>query len=49
MRSAWKVPFISSNFFQKKFIKAKEFKTRLRYSLIPATFVNKKVLVYNGT
>lgn len=48
-RSLWKIPYISSTFFQKRFEKNKNFKVRQRYSLIPSTFINKRLQVYNGT
>lgn len=47
-RSAWKIPYISSIFFSKRFLGKKPSKIWFRNSLIPARFVSKSFYLYNG-
>lgn len=47
-RSAWKIPYISSTFFQNRFKKPHVRKLKIRYSCIPSVFTKKRVKVYNG-
>lgn len=48
-RSRWKVPFVSSIFFSKKFDNVMFFNTRIRNSIITDFFIDKKFRVYNGS
>lgn len=48
-RSVWKVPYISSTYFCKFFLKRNGLKVWNRYSLIPANLVGKVARVHNGT
>lgn len=48
MRSCWKVPFIAPNFFKNRFLKRKIYKIKIRHSIIPYIFSNRRVLIYNG-
>jgi ribosomal protein S19 len=49
-RSAWKLPYISLIFFQKRFLNRSVNNIRLRNSLIPSIFIEKsiKICVFNG-
>jgi ribosomal protein S19 len=53
LRSAWKLPYISLLFFQKRFLKSNSFileKIHLRNSIIPTIFMDNriKINIYNG-
>ena len=47
-RSKWKIPFISSIFFRKKFLDSYSFNTHKRSSIINVNFIDKRLRVYNG-
>jgi len=47
-RVAWKLPFIHSVFFKRRLLYKKNLLLRIRNSLLPATFVYKRIRVYNG-
>jgi len=47
-RSKWKGLFINSNFLDEKVKVLKKQKTWCRSSIIPSTFIGRKILVYNG-
>lgn len=50
-RSAWKLPYISSVFFQKRFLEKSVSNIKIRNSVIPAVFIDKKIkiCIFNGT
>jgi len=48
MRSYWKLPYISKNFFNKKYLNKETFNVHIRHSLIPSNFIGKKIRIYNG-
>jgi len=49
-RSIWKLPYISLLFFQNRYLKGNIEKIRIRNSIIPSIFIEKriKILVFNG-
>jgi len=49
-RSVWKLPYISLIFFKKKFLNKENINIKLRNSVIPALFIDKriKINIYNG-
>lgn len=49
-RSSWKLPYISSIFFQNRFLNNSVNNIRLRNSVIPTLFVDKRVRIsiFNG-
>jgi len=47
-RSLWKLPFINSVFFKKRFISKNLNKFSLRNSNIPFNCLNKNARIYNG-
>lgn len=49
-RSSWKLPYISLLFFQKRFLNNYNLNVRLRNSVIPYIFIEKKIKlnIYNG-
>jgi len=49
-RSIWKLPYISLLFFQNRYLKGNIEKIRIRNSIIPSIFMEKriKILVFNG-
>lgn len=49
-RSSWKLPYISLLFFQKRFLNNYNLNIRLRNSVIPYIFIDKKIKlnIYNG-
>jgi len=47
-RVIWKLPFIHSVFFKRRLIYKSNLLLRIRNSLIPATFISKRMRVYNG-
>ena len=47
-RSVWKVPYISNIFFSNLFKKTKVFNIWQRSSIIPNSFLNRKLRVHNG-
>ena len=48
VRSIWKVPHISKNFFSNNFLNNSNLKIWNRFSVIPFAFANKRFLIYNG-
>lgn len=46
MRPSWKLPFIALRLFSLN--NNKIIKTRIRNSIVPATFEKKKIYIYNG-
>lgn len=47
-RSKWKIPYIASVFFKKRFLTLNSHKIKLRNSIISNMFIKKKFLIYNG-
>lgn len=49
-RSIWKLPYISLLFFKKKFLQKENLNIKLRNSIIPSIFIDKKIKIniYNG-
>jgi ribosomal protein S19 len=49
-KSSWKLPYISLNFFQNRFLNKSILNIRLRNSFIPINFINKKIkiCIFNG-
>lgn len=47
-RVFWKLPFIHSIFFKKRFISKLSPRIRIRNSTLPFSFVSKRIRVYNG-
>lgn len=47
-KASWKLPFIHPIFFKKRNVLKKSLKLKLRNSVIPADYVNKRIRVYNG-
>ncbi len=47
-RSKWKIPYISPFLFRNKFLAMKSFNIKNRKSIIPFTFLNKRIRIYNG-
>jgi len=49
-RSIWKLPYISLLFFQNRILNGKFDKIRIRNSIIPSIYMEKriKILVFNG-
>lgn len=47
-RSTWKLPFINSVFFKKRFISKNFNNLYLRNSTVPFNCINKTLRVYNG-
>ena len=50
-RSSWKLPYISSNLFQKRYLNKTNSNIRIRNSVIPTIFIDKKIkiCIFNGT
>jgi ribosomal protein S19 len=50
-RSSWKLPYITSNLFQNRFLNKNVSNIRIRNSIIPAIFIDKKIkiCIFNGT
>lgn len=50
VKSNWKLPYISSNLFKKKFLEKKVINIRNKNSIIPYNFLKKnyKICVFNG-
>ncbi len=48
MRSAWKIPYINSKYFENYFLKKRSFKIKYKNSIIGSNFIDKKVRIYNG-
>lgn len=49
-RSSWKLPYISSLFFQRRFLNNLNSNVRLRNSVVPYIFIERKLKlnIYNG-
>lgn len=47
-RSKWKLPYISSIFFKKRFLKNAQFLIQKRNSIIPKKFLGKRFKIHNG-
>lgn len=47
-RVAWKLPFIHQVFFKKRILLKSKLPLRLRNSLIPSSFVTKRLSIHNG-
>lgn len=47
-RSKWKLPYISPFLFRNKFLQMKSFNITNRKSIIPFTFLDKRIRIYNG-
>lgn len=49
-RSAWKLPYISLIFFQNRFLLKPISNTKIRNSIIPVIFIDKKIkiCIFNG-
>jgi len=50
-RSSWKLPYIPLVLFQKRFLQKQGLNIRIRNSVIPTIFLDKKIklCIYNGT
>lgn len=47
-RSIWKIPFVHSSFFKRRTLFKNSIKLYIRNSLIPNTFLHKRIRVHNG-
>lgn len=47
-RVAWKLPYIHSVFFKRRLINKSNILLRIRNSLLPATYISKRIRLYNG-
>lgn len=47
-KSLWKLPYINPCFFNKSFKIKKEITTKIRSSIVPYNFQNKRIGIYNG-
>jgi len=47
-RVSWKLPFIHSIFFKKRYVLKPNSILRIRNSVLPAPLVSKRIRVYNG-
>lgn len=47
-RSVWKLPYIHNVFFKKRLIFKKRINFVMRNSIIPRTFLDKRLSIYNG-
>lgn len=50
LRSSWKLPYISLIFFQNRFLLKPILNTRIRNSIIPTIFIDRKIkiCIFNG-
>ena len=47
-RVSWKLPYIHSIFFKKKYYLKKTVNLKIRNSCIPCYFIDKRIFIYNG-
>jgi ribosomal protein S19 len=47
-RSIWKLPYIHTVFFKKRFFFKNFFNLKIRNSVIPSSFCDKRIRIYNG-
>lgn len=47
-RSVWKLPYIHSVFFKKRIFNKSSILLKIRHSVIPSNFIDKRIRVYNG-